>query len=300
MSSGGSQLLAWWQLLRAGNVFTAISNVIAGFLITQETWEPIAALPLLVVASTLLYEAGMVLNDVFDAELDAKERPERPIPSGRISRLHATIVGWILLGLGTVAGVLTSLIVDSTIPILVSVALAACIVCYNAGLKSTFLGPWAMGACRMLNVLLGAYAAADVTRPEAWSYAIAIGIYTVGLTFFARSEIRPSWNFGSVLGSTLMIATTLYVAVVAAAVAEDPGMASAAFIFFSVFIWFGLWSGIGTTRPIAVQKTVSRMIICFILIDALMVYAVMEAESALVILSLLIPTWIASRWAPMT
>ncbi|WP_414635733.1 UbiA family prenyltransferase, partial [Actinophytocola sp.] len=32
-----------------------------------------------------LYWAGMALNDYADRELDRTERPERPIPSGRVS-----------------------------------------------------------------------------------------------------------------------------------------------------------------------------------------------------------------------
>src|SRR2546429_3915285 len=36
-------------------------------------------------ASVCLYWAGMAANDWADRELDAKERPERPIPSGRVS-----------------------------------------------------------------------------------------------------------------------------------------------------------------------------------------------------------------------
>ena len=39
----------------------------------------------LLVASGCLYTAGMVLNDVFDYEIDRHERPFRPLPSGRIS-----------------------------------------------------------------------------------------------------------------------------------------------------------------------------------------------------------------------
>ena len=36
-------------------------------------------------ASVCLYWAGMAANDWADRELDAVERPERPIPSGRVS-----------------------------------------------------------------------------------------------------------------------------------------------------------------------------------------------------------------------
>ena len=82
MASTRIDWLAWWQLMRAANVFTAASNVIAGFLLVQRDWQPVGPLLLLILASVCLYEAGMMLNDVFDAELDAVERPERPIPVG--------------------------------------------------------------------------------------------------------------------------------------------------------------------------------------------------------------------------
>ena len=300
MSEGDSKLLAWWQLLRAGNVFTAVSNVIAGYLISQGSWQPIAPLVLLILASALLYEAGMVLNDVFDAELDAKERPERPIPSGRISRRTAGTVGWTLLVLGMLAGGLASVLVGSIRPALTAAALAACIVGYDTGLKSTFLGPWVMGACRALNVMLGAHNLEDFWLSYVGWYAVAIGVYTVGLTYFARTENKVGWNVGNVFGSALMIANTIFVTIMATAKLQLVTMYQNFLFALNLFLWFGLWSGLRTPRPIAFRRTVSRMIVCFILMDALMAFAFVGTYSAVAVLSLLIPTWIASRWAPMT
>ena len=34
----------------------------------------------------LFYTAGMILNDVLDDDVDRRERPERPLPSGAVSR----------------------------------------------------------------------------------------------------------------------------------------------------------------------------------------------------------------------
>ena len=45
--------------------------------------------------------AGIVLNDVFDAQIDAAERPQRPIPSGRVSLATARIAGWQFLAGGS-------------------------------------------------------------------------------------------------------------------------------------------------------------------------------------------------------
>ena len=185
-----SRMLAWWQLLRAANVFTAASNILAGFLIVQHDWQPAGALAALVASSACLYLAGMVLNDFFDAEIDAAERPERPLPSGRIARSTAGAVGWSLLAIGVAIGWVISRQFEIIAPGLIASLLAIAVVQYDGGLKKTRFGPLAMGWCRVLNVLLGASIAADLShQPLAFGYALLVGAYTVGLTYVARSEM---------------------------------------------------------------------------------------------------------------
>jgi 4-hydroxybenzoate polyprenyltransferase len=184
-----SRALAWWQLLRAANVFTAASNVIAGFLIVQGRWAPPETLALLIASSACLYLAGTVLNDVFDAELDAIERPERPIPSGRIPRTTASSAGWTLLTAGVLLSWMAAWTCSHAMPGLIGVLLAFAIFRYDKVLKSTWIGPVAMGWCRTLNVLLGASIASELMRqPVALAYALGVGLYTVALTQTARSE----------------------------------------------------------------------------------------------------------------
>ena len=85
------------QLVRLPNVFTAAADSLAGWLLVQGTFgEPGRWLPL-VLASVAIYAGGIVLNDVFDYEVDRVERPERPLPSGRVSRRFAAGLGGILL-----------------------------------------------------------------------------------------------------------------------------------------------------------------------------------------------------------
>lgn len=189
-SPGGGAALAWRQLLRLGNVFTAASNVIAGFLLVYGQWKPAGALAALVGASMLLYAAGMALNDAFDAPLDARERPERPIPSGRISRRAAWTVGWSLLALGLALAALAGTLAAHLGPLVVAGCLGLTIVLYDGSLKFTAAGPAAMGGCRALNVLLGASAAPDfvASQPGAWMYAAGVGAYTAVLTTIARGE----------------------------------------------------------------------------------------------------------------
>lgn len=188
-----SRAAAWWQLLRAGNVFTAASNVVAGFLIVQHQWQPAHVLAALIAASTLLYLAGMVLNDVYDVELDAVERPERPIPSGRISRSAAAPVGWALLAAGVGCAWTATWITAHVIPGLIGSLLAAAVVQYNRELKTTAIGPLIMGLCRTLNVLLGVSVASDLAEHGiAVAYAAGMGLYTIGVTKLAQTETTGS------------------------------------------------------------------------------------------------------------
>ena len=94
--------MSWQVALRLGrvsNLPTVWTNTLAGIVLASGTLVDARA-PLLLVALSLFYVGGMYLNDAFDAELDAKERPERPIPSGQISARTVFIAGFAMLGLG--------------------------------------------------------------------------------------------------------------------------------------------------------------------------------------------------------
>src|SRR5262245_11737347 len=96
---------AWAQLLRIPNVFTALADVIAGALLALHRWpegDEVLTLIRVCLASACLYSAGMVLNDFFDVEEDTRERPFRPIPSGRVKKETASRVGFGLLLIGLI------------------------------------------------------------------------------------------------------------------------------------------------------------------------------------------------------
>ena len=112
------------QLGRVPNVFTAVSNVMAGYLLTHEDLADWPAALLLVASSALLYTAGMVLNDVFDVAQDTEQRPRRPIPSGRISLAAARVLGWSLLIGGTVSGIVIGVLRGTGFPMFIAVSLA--------------------------------------------------------------------------------------------------------------------------------------------------------------------------------
>jgi 4-hydroxybenzoate polyprenyltransferase len=181
--------------MRFPAVFTAVADVMMGYLVTRGNLHPLAGFVIVAIISTCLYLAGMVLNDVYDSELDARERPDRPIPSGRISRKSAAVLGWSLVAFALVVAVHFSQHSDQWRTAIVSIILAGCISLYDLGAKHTFAGPLVMGGCRTLNVLLGMSLATDLGSPtlRAWqpieyAIALAMGLYIVGVTWWARGE----------------------------------------------------------------------------------------------------------------
>lgn len=291
----------WWQLLRAGNVFTAMSNILAGYMLALGDWQPVLPLALLVISSASLYLAGMVLNDVFDLELDRVERPERPLPAGRIDVGLATVVGWGFVLNGLLTAGLAAWLLASWLPIIVAALLTTAIVAYDAILKSTACGPLAMGVCRSINILLGASAVGSDSIPTAaYLFAIAIGIYTVGLTLLARDEATQTSASQLSLACNVVQGGILAILLLATMPTLPKYGWFAAWIVCFLAIRVFLYEPVMSLTPAAVQKSVSRLITMFIPLDALACAAAGGWFAALAVLLLLIPTYIATRRVAMT
>lgn len=188
-----SRLRAYFELIRPANIVTAWADILAGFAASGAAQSVIhvvdsagvSQLPWLLLATTGLYGGGVVFNDVFDAPVDASERPERPIPSGRVSRTAAGVFGAVLLA----AGVAAAGTVTWTAGIL-AVGIAVCAVLYDAfGKRSAVLGPLNMGLCRGGNLLLGA-AAVPAALSQIWFIALLPVAYISAITAISRGEVH--------------------------------------------------------------------------------------------------------------
>ena len=192
-------LKPYLQLIRLPNVFTAAADSLAGWVVVRGSfeeprrWVPLAA------ASMAIYAAGIALNDVFDYRTDLVERPGRPLPSGRVSRRFAAILGGVLLA----AGPLLAAASGSTTSAAVALGLALCVLGYDLGLKRTLLGPELMGACRGLNVLLGASQFPGFGGPRVWLFAGAMAMFVAGLTWISRHEAISGRRGGAIFGAAL-------------------------------------------------------------------------------------------------
>jgi 4-hydroxybenzoate polyprenyltransferase len=186
------------QLVRLPNVFTAAADSLAGWLLAGGSLaEPAGWLPRCG-ASMALYAAGIVLNDLYDLEIDRAERPGRPLPSGRVSRTAAWVLAVVLFLLG-----LELAVVAGQRAGIVGVLLGVAIVAYDIGLKRTVLGPLVMGACRGLNVLLGLSLDPRFGGPPGWLVAGSMALFVVGVTWISRSETRTGDTAGPIAGWVL-------------------------------------------------------------------------------------------------
>jgi 4-hydroxybenzoate polyprenyltransferase len=181
-------MLGLLTLLRPPNVFTAFADSLAGLVmlaglgvtVPHRAW-------VIVLASGCLYLAGIVFNDVFDREVDARERPTRPIPSGVVPLGVAVLIAVVLMA----GGVAIAFWVGRG-PGLLAVVLAGCILVYDVGAKSTVFGPVVMGACRGINMALGLSTglALGVRWPAvAVAGPLFLTLYVAGLTHLARDEV---------------------------------------------------------------------------------------------------------------
>ncbi|HXW06768.1 MAG TPA: UbiA-like protein EboC [Vicinamibacterales bacterium] len=174
---------AWLELLRPPNVVTALADVLAGFSIAG--LQDAAELPWLLVATACLYGGGVVLNDVFDRHLDAVERPERPLPSGRVRVSTAAA-----LGAGLLTGGVLSASAAGRSPAQIAAAIAVLVVVYDAwGKHQAAIGPVNMGLCRALNLLLGV-SAVPAALATAWPLAAIPLVYIGAVTGLSRGEVH--------------------------------------------------------------------------------------------------------------
>jgi len=165
---------AWLLLARVSNLPTVWTNVLAGLIVSGASLDAFAPLAS---AASLFYTGGMFLNDACDAGIDARERPDRPIPAGDIARAEAFAVGAALL----IAGEAALLMAPHPAPAMVyGAVLAAAIVFYDFRHKQQAYGPVIKGLCRALVYVVAAAGAGALGSAVAlpallmWSYVIAV------------------------------------------------------------------------------------------------------------------------------
>jgi 4-hydroxybenzoate polyprenyltransferase len=283
------RLKAYLQLCRPANLPTAAADVLAGTAISglfavdgAFQLADIAVLPflLLVMASVFLYAGGVVLNDVFDIEIDRVERPERPIPSGVVPLGKARSLGFVLLavgiGLAFFVGKTTSLI---------AVFLAVSILSYDKFAKHhPILGPLNMGVCRGLNLLMGISLLGTF---QYWPYVLLPIVFIFAVTMISRGEVHGK-NKGNILWAGL-----LYGLVIASMVYLHYTYAKNDFWYVVFLVLFGLMVfrplviAYRDNTPNHIKNAVKSGVLSIVLLDASLAVAHSNLLLGIIILLLL-------------
>jgi 4-hydroxybenzoate polyprenyltransferase len=303
----GHKIIAWLQLLRLPNVFTAVADVMMGYLVAYRgELQSISNFAILAAVSVLLYLSGMVLNDVFDADVDARDRPGRPIPSGRVSLKAATAVGWGLLLAGFALAWIFSYLANDWRPGAVATLLTGCILLYDSALKQTRLAPLTMGECRMLNVLLGMSVMLIPWGKAEFLIAIGIGVYIMGVTIFARTDARMSTRTRLTSGLIVLLSGMALLAFLPWLTADRPPLT------VNRPGWYLLWGALAIIigrrctmaifepSPQRVQTAVRNCVHSIIALDAAVCVGYASASWGFAVLSLLIPTMLLTLWLNAT
>jgi len=151
---------AYLEIIRPQNAIMAVIAVVLVAIIAKKYDIPII---LGAIAVFLATSGGNVINDYFDHKIDAINKPERPIPSGRISLKNAHIYASLLFIIAVILGISTSYLIDNFTPSLI-VALSSLLMYYYAHTlkKVTLIGnivvSFLTGLCFIFaGIILGAY-----------------------------------------------------------------------------------------------------------------------------------------------
>ena len=261
MTCVGVNLRSYLELIRPPNVMTAVADVLAGYAVAGLANH--RALPWLAVASACLYAGGVTLNDFFDRRLDAVERPERPIPSGRVPARAAAALGAVLLSAGIVCAFQATRAAGY-----LALAIAALILLYDAwGKHQPIAGPVNMGLCRALNLLLGV-AAVPAALAGAWPLGFVPLAYIGAVTAVSRGEVHGGSGHAARIALIFLTGAISALAAITLSPAKRsiPGLILVAALAWRT--WPPFWIAYRTRKPDAVRKAVKAGVLSLVLVDA--------------------------------
>ncbi len=289
-------------LIRLPNLFTLPSNILVGFAIASAltlTFTSFVQVLLLVTISIFLYCVGLVLNDLFDYNIDKKERPDRPLASGRISRKVAIV----LVTIFSVIALSLSLLVS--VPTFgISLVLIALIFGYNKYLKNTQAGPFTIAAARVMNVMLGT--SASLNNIDSFPQFVIL-VFVLTITFVYVSLIGFISKY-EVQGFSENIKLYLIPVIIAGIISSIMLFTFIGFFKYEsliilvlfLFIMAKAVYRIQKKNSIAIQQCIQKMIMSIIVLDSTYLSGTRGLEIGLAVLLLIAPLLILSRKMYMT
>lgn len=300
-------------LVRLPNVFTAPSNVLTGYLAAVVPAANADALQLflLLLSSILLYIAGIVFNDYFDIDLDKRERPYRPLPSGGITKKVALLIAIISLISANILAFTASMS-----SLAVCIIMSVMVIGYDYKLKNTFFGPIAMGIIRSLNIILGAsptlfvilipynHTNANFILARIIFVSLSLFVYVMAISLLSRKEVVAGEEIEGKHSYTqtrqiIIISFLLVLAVI---------LSISFAVFFGIFkmnlfVSFVLFSAIMVItfkqtnyhNSLTIQNAIKHMVISIIVLDSIFITGLTGSYYGLLTLILALPSIFLAR-----
>jgi 4-hydroxybenzoate polyprenyltransferase len=269
-----SKLKAYLQLTRPANIVTAIADIWAGFavsgaaafLFTQDLGRDdnyVFSLLWLSLSTIGLYGGGVAFNDVFDAKLDAIERPERPIPSGKVKKSQAAWMAALLILFGTFAAFQVNYWSG-----LIALAVGLLAILYDAwGKHQAIFGPINMGLCRAGNLLLGISVIPELL-PDFWILGLIPLAYVSAITMISRGEVHGK-NKNALIGGLGIYVLIISALLFTAFLEGNTGWTVIPFVsLFAYMIVPPLVKALRLQEPQLIGKSVKAAVISLIILNA--------------------------------
>lgn len=290
------------RLARPANLPTAAADILAGITIALylRNIEALNFLAeqsndvlLLVFSSIALYAGGVVFNDVFDAELDAIERPERAIPSGLVPKREAVYFGTFLMLIG-----ITLAFKSTILSGFISVALTIAILSYDGYFKQYgFAGPLNMGICRGLNLLLGMSILGMLSH---WYISLVPVVYIFAITLISRGEVHGNNKKHIVWAGILYAIVILAIALIVIEEKDNAVILAPFLILFGYLIFKPLLKAYKENSPKNIKNAVMGGVLSLVVMNACWVAGFSNWYLALAVLLLLPLSMLLSKLFAVT
>ena len=278
MTREARALRPYLLLLRPANVVTTAADVLAGYAIAGMPES--RALPWLLASSACLYGGGVVLNDWFDRDLDAVERPERPIPSGLVPAGRAA-----RMGVGLLIGGVTLAAGAGAAAAATASAIAVTVLFYDAWAKrQRWVGPPTMGACRGLNLCLG-MAASPAALSGQWLWALLPFAYIAAVTSVSRGEVHGGSRRVAAWCLAVVIGVVTFLAGMAAETWRTQALPLAVTALFAWRVLPAFWRAYRAPSALAIRGAVRTGVLSLVLLDAAVASLYADVGYALVVVA---------------
>ena len=289
-------------LVRLPNLFTLPSNILVGMATVSSlafTLTSFTQFLLLVTISVLLYCVGIVLNDLYDFDIDRKERPNRPLPSGKISRRSAIVLVAIF---STIALILSLQVSFSTL--VISSILFSVIFGYDKYLKNTHAGPFTIASARVMNILLGT--SVSLRSVDSYSQIVTLTfvliitfVYVSLIGFISRYEVHGFLDNTKLLLTPAIVATVIS-SIILFSLMGFFKLESLIILSLFSFIMIISFSRIYRRDSGRTQQIVRNMILSIIVLDSTFLTGIIGIELGLVVLTLMAPLLVLANKMYMT